>query len=137
MLVKRHSIILLLGTSEIDQLYKIASILGTPGRNDWQEGHALAGSMNFRFPPFKPTHLTAVLGPRSSARAVSLLYALLAWNPAWRSSAQEALRHSYFRTGGGGSKGSPANATQQPGVRNSLSDNKLNQVSSLQLALLS
>ena len=125
--------ILLIGTSEIDQLYKIASILGTPGRNDWQEGHALAGSMNFRFPPFKPTHLTAVLGPRSSARAVSLLYALLAWNPAWRSSAQEALRHSYFRMApaGGGSKGSPT--ATQPGVRNSLSDNKLNQVSSLHL----
>jgi len=87
------------GTSEIDQLYKIASILGTPGRNDWPEGYSLANSMNFRFPAFKPTHLTSILGPRSSARAVSFLYALLAWNPSWRSSAQEALRHSYFRMG--------------------------------------
>jgi hypothetical protein len=40
-----------------------------------------------------------VLGSRSSARAVSFLYALLAWNPAWRSTAQEALKHSYFRFG--------------------------------------
>ena len=38
-----------------------------------------------------------VLGSRSSARAVSFLYALLSWNPSWRSTAQEALKHSYFR----------------------------------------
>ena len=84
------------GTSEIDQIYKIASILGTPVRSDWQDGHGLATAMNFRFPNFKPTHLTSVLGPRSSARAVSLLYALLAWNPSWRSSAHEALRYGFF-----------------------------------------
>ena len=53
--------------------------------------------MSFRFPTFSPTHLSNVLGTRSSARAVSFLYALLSWNPSWRSSAQEALRHSYFR----------------------------------------
>ena len=83
------------GTSEIDQIYKISSILGTPVRSDWQDGHGLATAMNFRFPNFKPTHLTSVLGPRSSARAVSLLYALLAWNPSWRSSAHEALRYGF------------------------------------------
>ena len=85
------------GTSEIDQLYKISSILGTPGRNDWSEGFSLANQMSFRFPTFSSTHLSNVLGTRSSARAVSFLYALLSWNPSWRSSAQEALRHSYFR----------------------------------------
>ena len=86
-----------LGTSEIDQLYKVASILGTPGRNDWPDGYSLANSMSFRFPAFQSTHLSQILGSRTSARAVSFLYALLAWNPSWRSSAQEALRHSYFR----------------------------------------
>ena len=49
-----------LGTSEIDQLYKIASILGTPGRNDWSDGYSLANSMQFKFPTFKSTHLTQV-----------------------------------------------------------------------------
>ena len=53
--------------------------------------------MSFRFPSFQSTHLSQILGSRTSARAVSFLYALLAWNPSWRSSAQEALRHSYFR----------------------------------------
>ena len=51
----------ILGTSEIDQLYKIASILGTPGRNDWPDGYSLAGNMQFKFPTFKSTHLTQVL----------------------------------------------------------------------------
>ena len=89
--------ILFSGTSEIDQLYKIASVLGTPGRNDWSEGFGLANAMSFRFPAFQATHLSSVLGTRSSARAVSFLYAMLSWNPSWRSSAQEALKHSYFR----------------------------------------
>ena len=75
----------------------MASVLGTPGRNDWSEGFGLANAMNFRFPTFQPTHLSSVLGSRTSARAVSFLYAMLSWNPSWRSSAQEALRHSYFR----------------------------------------
>ena len=52
---------LISGTSEIDQLYKIASILGTPGRNDWPDGYSLAGNMQFKFPTFKSTHLTQVL----------------------------------------------------------------------------
>lgn len=94
----------LTGTSEIDQLYKVASVLGTPGRNDWSEGFGLANAMNFRFPTFQATHLSSVLGSRTSARAVSFLYAMLAWNPSWRSSAQEALRHSYFRMANPNSK---------------------------------
>ncbi len=44
---------------------------------------------------------------------MSFLYTLLPWNPSWRSSAQEALKHAYFR----GPKGSAANmeATNQAG----------------------
>ena len=38
-----------------------------------------------------------VLGSRVGARGISLMYSTLCWNPAWRSSAQEALKHSYFR----------------------------------------
>lgn len=112
------------GTSEIDQLYKIASILGTPGRNDWVEGFSLANQMSFRFPTFSPTHLSNVLGSRSSARAVSFLYALLSWNPSWRSSAQEALRHSYFRMPNGTSQHPPTST--QPLSNNNVfhEDNK-------------
>ena len=85
------------GSSEIDQIYKICSVLGTPSHQDWAQGHQLAASMSFKFPQFSSVHLSSVLGPRVGARAISLLYSVISWNPGWRSSAQEALKHSYFR----------------------------------------
>ena len=85
------------GTSEIDQIYKVCSVLGTPSSSDWSQGQQLASQMNFRFPRFSPTHLSQVLGSRVGARAISLMYSTLTWNPSWRSSAQETLKHSYFR----------------------------------------
>ncbi len=133
----QHTSILLyniVGTSEIDQLYKIASILGTPGRNDWPEGYSLATAMSFRFPTFQPTHLSQVLGSRSSARAVSFLYALLSWNPSWRSSAQEALRHSFFRTSNNN------NSTNLAGLSNNLANSdepNLNDAQAAESSMLS
>jgi serine/threonine protein kinase len=85
------------GTSEIDQIFKICSVLGTPGASDWVQGQQLAMQMNFKFPRFSPTHLSQILGGRVGARAISMMYATLTWNPTWRSSAQESLKHSYFR----------------------------------------
>ena len=85
------------GSSEIDQIYKICSVLGTPSHTDWSQGHQLASQMSFKFPQFTSTHLSSILGSRVGARAISLLYSVISWNPAWRSSAQEALKHSYFR----------------------------------------
>ena len=84
------------GNSEIDQIYKVCSVLGTPSNSDWAQGHHLAQQMSFKFPSFASTHLTQVLGSRVGARGISLLYSTLSWNPSWRSSAQEALKHSYF-----------------------------------------
>ena len=51
-----------------------------------------------------------MLGPRLPARAISLLYSVISWNPAWRSSAQEALKHSYFRQQTGQSSAGPTPA---------------------------
>jgi len=85
------------GNSEIDQIYKVCSVLGTPSNSDWAQGHHLAQQMSFKFPAFASTHLSQVLGSRVGARGISLLYSTLSWNPSWRSSAQEALKHSYFR----------------------------------------
>ena len=72
-------------------------MLGTPSLTDWSQGHQLADQMSFKFPQFTSTHLSSILGSRVGARAISLLYSVISWNPAWRSSAQEALKHSYFR----------------------------------------
>ena len=72
-------------------------MLGTPSHQDWAQGHQLASNMSFKFPQFSSVHLSSVLGPRVGARAISLLYSVISWNPGWRSSAQETLKHSYFR----------------------------------------
>merc|ERR1719319_720789 len=88
-----------LGTSSTSSTSttQVCSVLGTPSSTDWPQGHQLAHAMSFKFPVFTATHLTQVLGPRVGARAISLLYSTLSWNPSWRSSAQETLKHSYFR----------------------------------------
>ncbi|TRY78578.1 hypothetical protein TCAL_11225, partial [Tigriopus californicus] len=99
--------------SEIDQLFKICSILGSPSRSDWPEGISLANAMSFKFPTFLPTHLSQVLGPHISSRLVSLLYTLMVWNPSWRSSAPEALKHSFFR----GPKGLPRTSASTSSAR--------------------
>nr|CAD7257385.1 unnamed protein product [Timema shepardi] len=41
------------GNSEIDEIFKISSVLGTPDKRDWVEGYQLAGAMNFKYPYFQ------------------------------------------------------------------------------------
>ncbi len=38
------------GNSEVDQIYKICGILGTPSHNSWSEGYRLASQIGFTFP---------------------------------------------------------------------------------------
>jgi len=40
------------GNSEMDQLYKICAVLGSPSQGEWPEGYKLASHMNFTFPKF-------------------------------------------------------------------------------------
>lgn len=41
------------GNSEVDQVYKICGILGTPTHSTWSEGYKLASQIGFTFPKFK------------------------------------------------------------------------------------
>ncbi len=84
------------GNSEIDELFKICSVLGTPDKRDWPEGYKLAAAMNFKFPQFAATPL-AQLVPGASKEAVQLMTDMMRWNPAKRPSAQQALRYPYFQ----------------------------------------
>ncbi|KAG5332238.1 MAK kinase, partial [Acromyrmex heyeri] len=60
------------GKSEIDEIFKICSVIGTPDKDDWLEGYQLATAMNFKFPNFTRTSL-AVLIPNASQEAVILM----------------------------------------------------------------
>ncbi|XP_014228334.1 serine/threonine-protein kinase ICK-like isoform X3 [Trichogramma pretiosum] len=86
------------GKSEIDEIFKICSVIGTPDRQDWPEGYQLAAAMNFRFPNFTRTSLQ-VLIPNAGHEAVVLMEDMLQWNPAKRPTAQQALRYPYFQLG--------------------------------------
>ncbi|XP_023288302.1 serine/threonine-protein kinase dyf-5 [Orussus abietinus] len=83
------------GKGEIDEIFKICSVIGTPTKEDWPEGYHLATAMNFKFPNFSRTSLS-VLIPNASQEAVILMEDMLQWNPIKRPTAQQSLRYPYF-----------------------------------------
>lgn len=87
------------GDSEIDEIFKIFRILGTPSETDWPGVTS--------FPDFKPSFPKWTRAPDTDivtgdgARALGddgldLLEALLVYDPAGRISAKQACMHSYF-----------------------------------------
>ncbi|XP_029098441.1 serine/threonine-protein kinase MAK [Monodon monoceros] len=86
------------GTSEVDEIFKICQVLGTPKKSDWPEGYQLASSMNFRFPQCVPINLKTLI-PNASSEAIQLMTEMLSWNPKKRPTASQALKHPYFQVG--------------------------------------
>ena len=84
------------GNSEIDEIFKICSVIGTPDKKEWSEGFKLAAAMNFKFPQFSPTSLSTLI-PTASPEAIALMSDMMRWNPAKRPSAKQALRYPYFQ----------------------------------------
>ncbi|KAF1668329.1 Serine/threonine-protein kinase MAK, partial [Aptenodytes patagonicus] len=86
------------GTSEVDEIFKICQVLGTPKKSDWPEGYHLASAMNFRFPQCVPISLKALI-PNASNEAIQLMSDMLNWNPKKRPTASQALKYPYFQVG--------------------------------------
>uniref|UniRef100_A0A8C6S143 non-specific serine/threonine protein kinase n=1 Tax=Nannospalax galili TaxID=1026970 RepID=A0A8C6S143_NANGA len=86
------------GTSEVDEIFKICQVLGTPKKNDWPEGYQLASSMNFHFPQCVPINLKTLI-PNASNEAIQLMTEMLSWDPKKRPTASQALKHPYFQVG--------------------------------------
>jgi protein kinase len=84
------------GTSETDQVFKICSVLGTPGPAHWPEGVKLATRLGIRLPQTATAPLAAII-PGASPDALDLLKELLQLDPAKRVSAAQALQHPWFR----------------------------------------
>jgi protein kinase len=84
------------GSSETDQLFKICSVLGTPGPTNWPDGSKLATRLGIRLPQFAPTSLSSII-PNASPEAIELLSQLLNLDPSKRPSATQALQHPFFR----------------------------------------
>lgn len=108
------------GSSEMDQLFKIVEILGTPGLESsgsareengtaskpiqrdlimgggaWAEGLRLAGAMKFRFPHLPSSPLARII-PNAPDEPLQLMAQMLQYDPNRRPSAQEALQHPWF-----------------------------------------
>ncbi|XP_067999359.1 serine/threonine-protein kinase ICK [Melanerpes formicivorus] len=68
------------GASEIDTIFKICQVLGTPKKNDWPEGYQLSAFMNFHWPQCVPNNLKTLI-PNASSEAVQLMRDMLQWDP--------------------------------------------------------
>ncbi|NXG29494.1 MAK kinase, partial [Dromaius novaehollandiae] len=86
------------GTSEVDEIFKICQVLGTPKKSDWPEGYHLASAMNFHFPQCVPINLKTLI-PNASSEAIQLMSDMLNWNPKKRPTASQALKYPYFQVG--------------------------------------
>ncbi|KAF7357037.1 Protein kinase domain-containing protein [Mycena venus] len=82
------------GDSEIDQIFKIFRILGTPNEESWPGVQGLS-DYKTTFPQWSSQELARVV-PTLDKHGIDLLQATLTYNPAKRISAKRALTHAYF-----------------------------------------
>ncbi|EFJ15022.1 hypothetical protein SELMODRAFT_139306 [Selaginella moellendorffii] len=83
------------GDSEIDELFKIFRILGTPNEETWP-GVTSLPDFKSAFPKWLPKDL-ATLVPGLEHAGVDLLSKMLCLDPSSRITARAALEHDYFK----------------------------------------
>ncbi|KMZ61916.1 hypothetical protein ZOSMA_4G02060 [Zostera marina] len=83
------------GDSEIDELFKIFRLLGTPNENIWPGVTSLPDFKN-AFPKWPAKNL-ATLVPNLDPLGIDLLSKMLRMEPSKRITARNALEHEYFK----------------------------------------
>uniref|UniRef100_A0A2N9GDC7 cyclin-dependent kinase n=1 Tax=Fagus sylvatica TaxID=28930 RepID=A0A2N9GDC7_FAGSY len=83
------------GDSEIDELFKIFRVLGTPNENTWP-GVTSMPDYKSAFPKWPPKDLAALV-PSLDSAGVDLLSKMLCFDPSRRITARTALEHEYFK----------------------------------------
>lgn len=83
------------GTSTIDQLYKIFTVLGHP-LHDWPDFAKLASALRFRVPDRNGCGISRVLPANISPQCHTFLAEMLSINPRRRPFARKCLENSYF-----------------------------------------
>jgi len=83
------------GSSELEQLNKYFATLGSPNRDDWPEFDRLPLARSLRF-THQPVNRLRDLVPLLPPNGHDLLMKMLAYDPALRISAAEALVHPFF-----------------------------------------
>eukprot|EP00744_Colponema_vietnamica_P007482 GILI01010767.1.p1 GENE.GILI01010767.1~~GILI01010767.1.p1 ORF type:complete len:598 (-),score=61.24 GILI01010767.1:62-1855(-) len=100
------------GSNELDQLFRIISVMGPPTEKTWPEGCAMARKLRYTFPNPATTPLRKMVPPHIPPNAFDLIEKLLVYDPRKRLTASQALQHPYFTVGGIGLEGPLA--FQQP-----------------------
>ncbi|KAF2362544.1 Protein kinase-like domain, partial [Trinorchestia longiramus] len=85
------------GESDINQLFVVLQVLGTPSEATWPGLCQLPDYKKITFPEAKPVPLEKVL-PDATPIALDLLKRMLIYHSARRLSAQKALQHEYLWT---------------------------------------
>jgi len=84
------------GKNELDMIHRIHNVLGTPAQEILDRFKSHASHMEFNFPQKTGTGLEKLL-PHASADCIDLLKQLLTYDPERRITADQVLKHEYFR----------------------------------------
>ncbi|EOB15492.1 Cell division control protein 2 [Nosema bombycis CQ1] len=82
------------GDSEIDQLFKIFKILGTPNNKKWHNVETLPNYQK-EFPKWNPMDLYEILDGEKDL--IDMISKMLIYDPIQRYTAQQSLEHKYFK----------------------------------------
>ncbi|KAK3720417.1 Serine/threonine protein kinase [Vermiconidia calcicola] len=96
------------GGNEVDQVWRVCEIMGSPGAwvnkhgqrvggGEWKDGIKLAQKLGFSFPKMAPHSLETVLpAPQWPASFAHFVTWCLMWDPKIRPTSRQALEHEYF-----------------------------------------
>ncbi|KAH6983328.1 kinase-like domain-containing protein [Ilyonectria sp. MPI-CAGE-AT-0026] len=96
------------GGNEVDQVWRVCEIMGSPGNwynksgarvggGEWREGTRLAGKLGFSFPKMAPHSMDTILqSPQWPASLSQFVTWCLMWDPKTRPTSSQALAHEYF-----------------------------------------
>ncbi|PHH85269.1 hypothetical protein CDD83_671 [Cordyceps sp. RAO-2017] len=97
------------GGNEVDQVWRVCEIMGSPGNwynkagvrvggGDWKEGTRLAGKLGFSFPKMAPHAMETILqAPQWPPALSNFVTWCLMWDPKSRPTSSQALMHDYFQ----------------------------------------
>lgn len=96
------------GSNEVDQVWRVCEIMGSPGvwvnkdneklgGGEWKQGVKLAQKLGFAFPKMAPQSIEAFLPPPQwPVEFSNFVTWCLMWDPAARPTSTDALAHEYF-----------------------------------------
>lgn len=83
------------GTHDIDQLFQVMNVLGTPNGKNWPDVTTLPDFGKIEFEERKPRDWHEVVD--ASDEAIALLERILVLDPKRRLSVKDVLKHDYFK----------------------------------------